>query len=215
MLKGIIQPTRSAPIGRSQTKMPDSPPDPPLAPSRTTGADDARLLERLRRNDREALSALYDAYGRIAFGLAYRVLGQAGDAEDIVQESFLSLWRQSDRLDARRGSVRSLLLTIVHRRAIDVLRRRSGRSERALDEALPLASAAPDPVDFASQAEERERVQRALGELPAEQRTAIELTYFRGLTIAEMAQEEQIPLGTAKSRLRLALERMRKTLVTT
>ena len=74
---------------------------------------------------------------------------------------------------------------------------------------------APDPVDFASQAEERERVQRALQELPADQRTAIELTYFRGLTIAEMAEEEQIPLGTAKSRLRLALERMRKTLVTT
>ncbi len=155
-----------------------------------------------------------DAYGRIAYGLAYRVLGQAGDAEDIVQESFLSLWRQAARLDPKRGSVRSLLLTIVHRRSIDVLRRRAGRIERALDEAHPIASAAPDPVEFASQAEERERIQGALAELPAEQRTAIELTYFRGLTIAEMAEQERIPLGTAKSRLRLALERMRKTLVT-
>jgi RNA polymerase sigma-70 factor (ECF subfamily) len=194
--------------------MPNSP-DPPLVPSRTTDEEDARLLERLRRNERDALAAMYDAYGRIAYGLAYRVLGQAGDAEDIVQESFLSLWRQADRLDARRGSVRSLLLTIVHRRSIDVLRRRSGRNERVLDEAQPIASAAPDPIDFATQAEERERVQRALQELPAEQRTAVELTYFRGLTIAEMAEEEQIPLGTAKSRLRLALERMRKTLLTT
>lgn len=194
--------------------MPNSP-DPHLAASRTTDEEDARLLERLRRNERDALAALYDAYGRIAYGLAYRVLGQAGDAEDIVQESFLSLWRQADRLDAKRGSVRSLLLTIVHRRSIDVLRRRAGRIERALDEAQPIASAAPDPVEFASQAEERERIQGALQGLPAEQRAAIELTYFRGLTIAEMATQEQIPLGTAKSRLRLALERMRKTLVTT
>ena len=194
--------------------MPNSP-DPPLAPSRTTDEEDARLLDRLRRNERDALAALYDAYGRVAYGLAYRVLGQAGDAEDIVQESFLSLWRQAGRLDAKRGSVRSLLLTIVHRRSIDVLRRRAGRIERTLDEAQPVASAAPDPIEFATHAEERERIQGALQELPAEQRAAIELTYFRGLTIAEMAIQEQIPLGTAKSRLRLALERMRKTLVTT
>jgi RNA polymerase sigma-70 factor (ECF subfamily) len=194
--------------------MPNSP-DPPLASSRTTDEEDARLLERLRRNERDALAAMYDAYGRVAYGLAYRVLGQAGDAEDIVQESFLSLWRQADRLDAKRGSVRSLLLTIVHRRSIDVLRRRSGRIERALDEAQPIASGAPDPIEFATQAEERERIQGALKELPAEQRNAIELTYFGGLTIAEMAEQEQIPLGTAKSRLRLALERMRKTLVKT
>jgi RNA polymerase sigma-70 factor (ECF subfamily) len=194
--------------------MPNSP-DPPPARSRTTDVEDSRLLERLRRNERNALAALYDAYGRVAYGLAYRVLGQAGEAEDIVQESFLSLWRQAGRLDAQRGSVRSLLLTIVHRRSIDVLRRRAGRIERALDEAQPIASTAPDPIEFASQAEERGRIQDALAGLPAEQRAAIELTYFRGLTIAEMATQEQIPLGTAKSRLRLALERMRKTLVTT
>jgi RNA polymerase sigma-70 factor (ECF subfamily) len=191
--------------------MPQSP-DPPLSAGRTIDEADARLLERLRRNERDALAALYDAYGRIAYGLAYRVLGEAGDAEDIVQEAFLSLWRQSKRLDAGRGSVRSLLLTIVHRRAIDVLRKRSGRPERTLDDAQPVASGLPDPLEFASQAEERERVQRALGELPPEQRNAVELTYFRGLTIAEMAEQERIPLGTAKSRLRLALERMRKTL---
>jgi RNA polymerase sigma-70 factor (ECF subfamily) len=184
-------------------------------PDRTIDTEDARLLERLRRNDRDALAAMYDAYGRIAYGLAYRVLGEAGDAEDVVQESFLSLWRQADRLDPKRGSVRSLLLTIVHRRSIDVLRRRSGRPERALDETQPIAAAAGDPVEYASQAEERERIRLALAELPAEQRSAIELTYFGGLTIAEMAERQDIPLGTAKSRLRLALERLRKTLVKT
>lgn len=194
--------------------MPNPQSDPPATTGRTIDAEDERLLERLRRDDRDALAAMYDAYGRIAYGLAFRVLGDAGDAEDIVQESFLSLWRQADRLDVQRGSVRSLLLTIVHRRSIDVLRRRSGRPERVLDDAQPIASSVPDPAEFASQAEERGRIQAALKELPTDQRSAIELTYFSGLTIAEMAEQEGIPLGTAKSRLRLALERLRKIVVT-
>lgn len=194
--------------------MPSSQSDPPVAAGRTIDAEDERLLQRLRRDDRDALAAMYDAYGRVAYGLAYRVVGDSSDAEDIVQESFLSLWRQAERLDAERGSVRSLLLTIVHRRSIDVLRRRSGRPEQVLDEARPIPSSAPDPVEYASQAEERERIRSALKELPPDQRAAIELTYFGGLTIAEMAEHEGIPLGTAKSRLRLGLERMRKSITT-
>jgi RNA polymerase sigma-70 factor (ECF subfamily) len=168
------------------------------------------LLERLRRGDRDAFAALYDTYGRLAFGLAYRIVGRAGEAEEVVQEAFLTLWRASGRLDAQRGSVRAFLLTIVHRRAIDVLRRKTG-PEHALDDAALLPSGSPDPVEFAAQSEDRELVQSAMRELPAEQRQAIELAYFRGLTVAEMAHEEGIPLGTAKSRLRLALDRMRKT----
>ena len=192
--------------------MADSPTD-PIAPStRTTDQEDAELLERLRRKDRDAMAALYDAHGRLAFGLAYRVLGDGGEAEDIVQESFLMLWRQSGQLDARRGSVRSLLLTIVHRRAIDALRRRVGRSERAVASFDPIAGASQDPLEFASRAEERERVRRALSELPLDQRQAIELTYFGGLTITELATQQAIPLGTAKSRLRLGLNRMRTLL---
>lgn len=189
------------------------PADPPARPVRTLDRDDERLLERLRRNERDAMGALYDRYGRLAFSVAYRIVGEPGEAEDVVQESFLGLWRQAATLDPERGSVRSLLLTIVHRRAIDALRRRSGRPERALDDAAPLPSATPDPIEFASLAEERQRVQRAMQSLPEEQRQAVELTYFRGLTIGEMAEEQQIPLGTAKSRLRLALDRMRKSLV--
>jgi RNA polymerase sigma-70 factor (ECF subfamily) len=192
--------------------MSQPPLDPSAAPARTTNREDARLLERLRRNDRDALAAFYEQYGRLAYGLAYRIVGEAGEAEDVVQEAYLTLWRQAGRLDPSRGSVRSYLLTIVHRRAIDVLRRRSGRPERALVDAEQLPSAAPDPVEFASLAEERERVQRALQELPDDQRQAVELAYFRGLTMAELAQEQRIPIGTAKSRLRLALGRMRKTL---
>lgn len=175
--------------------------------------DDEQLLLRLRRNERDAMALLYDRYGRLAFSVASRIVGASGEAEDVVQESFIALWRQAGRLDPKRGSVRSFLMTIVHRRAIDVLRRRSGRPERALDEATPLPSSTPDPIELASLAEERQLVQRAMLSLPDEQRQAIELTYFRGLTMMEMAEEQQIPLGTAKSRLRLALERMRKTLV--
>jgi RNA polymerase sigma-70 factor (ECF subfamily) len=174
--------------------------------------DDERLLERLRRNDRDAIAALYDQYGRLAYSVAYRVVGESGEAEDVVQESFLALWRQAAKLDPARGSVRSFLLTIVHRRAIDSLRRKSGRPERTLDEATPIAAATKDPIEFATMAEERQQVERAMRSLPDEQRQAVELTYFRGLTIVEMASQQRIPLGTAKSRLRLALERMRKTL---
>jgi len=174
--------------------------------------DELRLLERLRRNDRDALAATYDAYSRLAFGLAYRIVGETGEAEDVVQEAFVSLWRQADRLDSSRGSLRSLLLTIVHRRAVDAVRRRSSRPAVLLESLEPLPSGAPDPLEVSSVAEQQRLVQRALTELPVDQRKAVELTYFGGLTIAEMAEQEGIPLGTAKSRLRLALDRMRTSL---
>jgi RNA polymerase sigma-70 factor (ECF subfamily) len=173
--------------------------------------DDARLLERLRRDERDAMAALYDSYGRLAYGLAYRIVGEPREAEDVVQESFLALWRQAGRLDPARGSVRSYLLTIVQRRAVDVLRRRAGRPERALDD-VEVPGNAGDPLEQASLAEQRANVRRALNALPPDQRQAVELTYFAGLTIREMADKQSVPLGTAKSRLRLALERLRTIL---
>ena len=194
-----------------QTEKVDTPPD-PVAPASRTASEDSDLVERLRGGDRDALATLYDRYSRLAFGLAYRIVGEAADAEDVVQESFLALWRRADRLDPGRGTVRPYLLTIVHRRAVDVLRRRSGRPVRALDLMEPLPATAPDPIELASLAEDRALVRRALQELPSDQRQAIQLVYFGGLTVAEMAQQEEIPVGTAKSRLRLALERMRRSL---
>ncbi len=191
--------------------MADSPPDPAVSPIRTTDREDVELIGRLRRGERDALASLYDAYARLAFGLAYRVLRDPGEAEDIVQESFLTVWRQADRLDPSRGSARALLLTIVHRRSIDALRKRTNRSEN-IDAMEPFASNAADPLEFASAAEERDVIRRAIAELPREQRQAIELTYFGGLTVVEMADQQGIPVGTAKSRLRLALDRMRKVL---
>jgi RNA polymerase sigma-70 factor (ECF subfamily) len=186
--------------------------DPSVAADRITDREDKDLLERLRRNDRGAMAALYDRYGRIAFGLAYRIVGAPEEAEDVVQESFLSLWRQAGQLDPARGMVRSYLLTIVHRRAIDAVRRRSSRAELGLEEAGEVAANVTDPADVASAAADRDAVQRGLRELSPDLRQAIELTYFGGLTAAELASRVGIPLGTAKSRLRLALERMRRTL---
>jgi RNA polymerase sigma-70 factor (ECF subfamily) len=105
------------------------------------------------------------------------------------------------------------LLTIIHRRAIDVLRRRRGHREAQLEQAAELPSQVSDPADEAAHSEQRASVARALLDLPEEQRQAIEMTYFGGLTIAEFAQRVSIPLGTAKSRLRLALERLRRAMI--
>jgi RNA polymerase sigma-70 factor (ECF subfamily) len=187
--------------------------DPQALETRTSDREELRLLQRLRARDRAAFAELFDAQGKAAFGVAYRMLHDAREAEDAVQEAFVSLWRQAQSIDPARGNVRSLLLTIVHRRAIDTLRRRAGRPVTALDDADQVRSVAPDPLEQASEAEERARVRAAMEGLPADQREAIELTYFGGLTVTEMAERQRVPVGTAKSRLRLGLERMRRTLV--
>lgn len=176
------------------------------------GGDEARLVDRLRLNDSDAMAVLYDRYGRLAFGLAQRIVGEA-EAEDVVQEAFLTLWRNADRFDSERGSLRTFLLTIVHRRAIDVVRRRTSRPEQTMElwELLP-AEGGHAPDELAALADDRRRIRAALSDLPEAQKEAVELTYFGGLTVAEMAERANIPLGTAKSRLRLALERLRQTI---
>jgi RNA polymerase sigma-70 factor (ECF subfamily) len=163
------------------------------------------------RNDRETMAQLYDTFGGMAYGLAHRTLGATGDAEDVVQESFIALWRQAPRLDASRG-IKSYLLTIVHNKAIDRLRQRSRRAESDIETAGPLRSDKDDPVEFAVQVEDRDRIRTALSSLPMEQRQTVELTYFAGLTTAEVAERTRVPIGTVKSRLRLALGHMRTRL---
>jgi RNA polymerase sigma-70 factor (ECF subfamily) len=175
---------------------------------------DARLLDGLRRNDREAMASLYDAYGGLAYGVAVRSLGRTAEAEDVVQEAFLALWRQAARLDPARG-VRSYLLTIVHNKAVDRVRRNARRPELVLEGEVSIQAEAADPVQFAEALENRELVRSALDTLPQEQRQAIEMAYFAGLTASEVADRLQIPVGTVKSRLRLALGHMRRALGTT
>ncbi len=159
------------------------------------------------------MEALYDRLSRQAFGLAYRILGDGPAAEDVVQEAFLTVWRQADRLNAARGKLPSFVMTVVHHKAIDSLRARKGQAARQLpvDSALPDESS-PDLSDRAARTFARQAVSESMLALPEEQRQPIQMAYFEGLTHVEIAGALRLPLGTVKSRLRLGLEKMRTAL---
>ncbi len=170
----------------------------------------SQIAQGIAERNTEALGQLYDLMGRRAFGLAYTVTGDATLAEDAVQDAFLSLWRQAETVNARRGKIESLLLTMVHRRAVDHVRKRA-RSERA-NSALEFNRHAPEPGDpqqLAVDNTEQADAVSALNGLPEEQKNVIELAYFRGLTQREIADETGVSLGTVKGRMRLGLEKLR------
>jgi RNA polymerase sigma-70 factor (ECF subfamily) len=179
-----------------------------------TGGRVRDILMGLKARDTWALEALYDVYGRRAYSLAYRIVGDHGAAEDAVQEAYLDLWQHADRLNPSRGTLESLLLTVVHHRAIDRLRKMRGQTRLyAGVDVEQIQDSQPIDADMASLAVDRHYVQEALHELPAEQSRAVELAYFSGYTQAEIASIMKVPLGTVKSRLRLALERLRTILI--
>jgi RNA polymerase sigma-70 factor (ECF subfamily) len=172
---------------------------------------DRALISRIERRDADALALLYDRYAARLNGLASRILGDTGEAEEVLQEVFLYVWRAAASFDGTRGSVLAWLLVATRSRAIDRLRaRRPGGRERL----RPLEET-PEPVsleDPASGAEGREWVticRAAIGELPADQRQALELAYFDGLTQQEIAEKTKAPLGTVKTRMRLGLMKLR------
>ncbi len=184
-----------------------------MSPFERTSArgDETLLIQGLRSDDATSLAAVYDAHAGIAYGLALRLLGRASEAEDVVQESFVALWRQAERLDPAQ-SVRGYLLRIVHNKAVDRLRRQGRRREVVLEGAAQVQSNLGEPEVEAERRSDRDLVRDALATLPAEQRQAVELAYFGGLSINDVATETRAPVGTVKSRLRLALERMRRQL---
>lgn len=170
---------------------------------------DAELVARVAAGDRRALEELYEAHAPAAMALARRVLRSHEEAEDVVQESFLELWRRAGQYERSRGGVRAWLLTITRTRAIDRLRTRASAQRTASEAAVqPEPAPPPFPLELASQRQERERIAAALSQLPAEQRTALELVYFEGLTQSEVATRTEAPVGTVKTRLRLALEKL-------
>ncbi|MEX2446466.1 MAG: sigma-70 family RNA polymerase sigma factor [Dehalococcoidia bacterium] len=182
----------------------------------TNGASDDGgdgLVARLRALEPAALEELYLREGRRAFALAYRVLGDPGAAEDAVQEAFAQLWEGAPRLSLA-GRVESLLMTIVHRRAVDLVRSRRRREApsappAALDRVDEQAQALLENVVEAVSSEGlRARLRATLAGLPEEQRTVVTATYFEGLTLREVAERERVPLGTVKSRLRLAMQKL-------
>jgi RNA polymerase sigma-70 factor (ECF subfamily) len=172
--------------------------------------EEARLLERVQRGDRAALRALYQRVGGQAMAVAVRVLGAQSEAEEVVQDSFVDVWGRAAQFDAVRGSARAWMLSMVRNRAIDRLRTR-GANSRMIDRVRDGHTdrpRSPTPLELAEQREARERVQRALAALTNEQRHAIELAYFEGLSQSEIAARLGEPLGTVKSRVRAAMEKL-------
>jgi RNA polymerase sigma-70 factor (ECF subfamily) len=173
--------------------------------------DDAELAARLQHGDRHAVEELFDRYGRLAYGLAYRMLSDAGAAEDVVQEAFLLTWRNARSFDTSRGNLRTWLLAIVRHKAVDRLRRMRIRPQSSL-ETLDRPLLGPDVWEAVSSDLSREDVRLAFAELPASQRETIELAYLGGYTHKEIAQKMDVPLGTVKGRMRIGLEKMRSFL---
>ena len=178
-----------------------------------TAPDLADLLRGSARGDEAAFAALYDATSRRLFGLVLRVVRDHAMSEEVTQEVYLDVWRQSARFDASRGSALSWLMTIAHRTAVD--RVRSSEASRRRDDAHAAAS---HDVDFDATAEaaqatlEAQRVRRALATLTEAQRSAVELAYLGGYTHTEVARLLDLPLGTAKTRIRDGLIRLRDTM---
>jgi RNA polymerase sigma-70 factor (ECF subfamily) len=177
----------------------------------TAERQDHVLVEALAGRDLSALSVLYDRYGRVSYTLAYRILGEPEAAEDVVQDAFLAAWRGAGTFRRERGNARSWLLSIVHHRAVDLLRRRTAFRPAPL-EAADGTPADADTAEEAARNVERGSVRAALETLPEAQRRTIELAYFGGYTQSELADLMGVPLGTVKGRMRIGLQKMRRVL---
>ena len=176
-----------------------------------THLSDEALVALVARSDEAALAELYDRYGRVAFGLAFRILRDRALAEDAVQDAFFAAWRTAARFAPQRAKASAWLLTLVHRRAVDLVR----REERRRTEPLAEVSASPAGKDTAEAAWivlERTRVQEALRQIPDPQREALELAYYGGYTQSEIAERLGEPVGTIKSRMFNGLARLRDLL---
>ena len=187
----------------------------PLPLRVATAADDAdrAVLTRISSGDLHALDELYDRYKTMSYSIAYRITSDPTLAEDVVQDAFLGVWRNAARYLEGRGSVKTWLLSIVHHRAIDAVRRRRPTVELPdREEAPPVALQLPDVWAEVSATLDADTVRGALQVLSDVQREAIELAYFSGLTQVEIAERTGVPLGTVKGRVRLALQAMRRAL---
>jgi RNA polymerase sigma-70 factor (ECF subfamily) len=185
-----------------------------LRPTDLRGLADEELMELVDAGEMRAFEVIFDRHAGAGYSLAYRMCGRRALAEDIVQEAFLSLWRSGSGYDRARGSVRSWVLSAVHNRAIDALRRtgaKAGRdvSDEGIAERLPAREATDAEVE---RRDEARRVRGALDELPSDQRQVIELAYFGGLTHSQIAEVLELPPGTVKGRMRLGLTKMRSAL---
>jgi RNA polymerase sigma-70 factor (ECF subfamily) len=182
--------------------------------------DDTILVESVARGEARALEQIYQRHSRGVYSMALRLLGETTAAEEVVQETFLKLWRHPNAYQPTRGRLLPWLLGVAHHHAVDMLRRRqleqrhraisNGDGSTAGLENLGLASPDDDPQLRASGFDQRDAIGRALAELPVEQRLPLELAYYSGMTQFEVATLLSVPLGTVKTRMRLGLQQLRK-----
>lgn len=203
------------------------PPSEPPYPSQVTrvpirpnvaqaAADDAQLLRQMAAGNEQALGVFYDRWHALVHAVVLRVLRVSDDVEDVVEETFWQAWRQAGRYESARGAVQTWILTIARSRALDRVRLNNRRREEPIDgergaQVLQLATES-DPSMDAESAERRKLVLAAMAGLPDEQRETLELGYFAGLSQSEIAQRTGHPLGTIKTRMRLAMQKLRGSL---
>ena len=173
-----------------------------------SGAD-RRLLDRVIEGDSAALRTIYDRCSPRVFGVSLRILGTRPDAEEVLQETFLEVWKRAREYNPNRGSVEGWVVTIARSRSIDRLRSRGVAAQlSAADPSSSMSTGAPAPLEVAEQRQNSERVAAALQALPPEQRRVLELAYFEGLSQNEIATRLGDPLGTVKTRVRLGMEKL-------
>lgn len=177
-------------------------------------ATDARLLEKIACGDQQALAELYDRFSGLLMALARRILGGDGEAEEILQEVFLQVWKQAGRYDSGRSSVSTWLVLITRSRSIDRLRSQQvkDRTLGQLRQEKPDRHTSPEGPRSVLYGERRRRLREEMARLPNEQREVLELAFYRGMTQSEIADTTGIPLGTVKTRTLLAMKKLRKAL---
>jgi len=180
--------------------------------SSDTKVSDQALLERIAGRDAHALADLYDRFAPVALALAARILGDRSEAEDVLQVVFTRVWQEAGRYDPTKGSAASWLLAWVRNGAIDRLRRRDALRRAALHTADQAPAGHVDDPSHLDASAERDRVARAVAELPPDQRQVIELAYFEGMSQTQIAQRLGEPLGTVKTRIRLGMNKLRQAL---
>lgn len=173
---------------------------------------DESLVAAIQRKDVRALESFYDRHRVLAYSLAVRLVGNPGDAEDVVQEAFLNVWRAAGTYRQDRSSGRSWLLSIVHHRAIDKLRSRQSRLQPVVLEDDMDVAASSDVWREVSENLTGDDVRGALQQLPPEQRETIELAYYKGFTHSQIAELMEVPLGTVKGRMRIGLHKLKSLL---
>lgn len=185
-----------------------------MTATRGSGAlADASLVTRVAEGEASALEALYHRYGRVAYSLARRILGDDQLAQDVVQEVFLTVWRDAIKFDSARGQVSTWLLTMTHHKSVDSVRKEENlRKRRESADVLEFHDSGVSVEDEVWSGTKRDRVRKALGGLPAVQREALGLAYFGGYTQREIAQLTDTPLGTVKTRMLAGMRRMRDSL---